>query len=295
MMRQYEITYATLNSEYYTKQITALVIEPDVVNADTGLMLFSHGWSGNRFQHQDKMQFTADAFNLVCMSVEFRQSGYDYDPVRGLGSMAPYDVSFFQLFDVLNGLRCLLALKPALNRRRLFHYGGSQGGHLALLSAIYAPHTFAFVYAASPMTHLPEDMLAETGRSFAPYELAARDAALHAENICCPVYLEHGTSDTVVDCDAHTRALESKLRSLGKPVHADYYKGGGHGLEPIITRLETFKRVAPDAMRTLVTHEPDDFVRGSIIELACADRILRVDWSQPATSMNLFSWIPCSQ
>ncbi len=291
-MRQYEVTYASLNSEYYTKRITALVMEPDVLDAETGVMLFSHGWSGNRFQHQDKMQYAVEAFNLVCLCVEFRQSGYDFDPVLGLGSMAPYDLSFFQLFDVLNGLRHILDIKPSINRQRVFHYGGSQGGHLALLSAIYAPHTFAFVYAASPMTHVPVDMMPETGRSFAPYELAARDVSLHAECIQCPVFLEHGTADAVVNCEAHSRALESRLQALGKPVHAHYYEGGGHALEPVITRLETFKKVAPNPLRMLRLHEPDDFARGSVIELNCVDRILRIDWSEPLTSMHLISWEP---
>jgi predicted esterase len=253
-------------------------------------MLFSHGWSGNRFQHQDKMEFAVDTFNLVCLCVEFRQSGFDYDPVKGLGSMAPYDLSFFQLIDVLNGLRQILALKPMVNRQRLFHYGGSQGGHLALLSAIYAPNTFAFVYAASPMTHVAQDMIAETGRSFAAYELAARDVFEHADAIRCPVFIEHGTADDVVRCDEHTRALEMKLKALGKSVHVDYYEGGGHALEPITTRLETFKKVAPEPLRTLHLVEPDDFARGSVIELLCADRTLRIDWSKPLTSTGLISW-----
>ena len=250
-MRQYEITYFSFNSEYYTKRLTALVIEPDMLGPETGVMLFSHGWGGNRFQHQDKMEYAADTFNLVCLSVEFRQSGFEFDPVKGLGSMVPYDLSFYQLIDVLNGFRQILALKPMVNRQRLFHYGGSQGGHLALLSAIYAPNTFAFVYAASPNTHLGQDMIIETGRSFTASELAVRDVYLHAERIKCPVFIEHGTADDVVPCDEHTRALETKLKALGKPVHVDYYEGGGHALEPITTRLETFKKVAPEPLHTL--------------------------------------------
>lgn len=289
-MRKYDVTYDSVNSEYYSKRITALVIEPDIRDAETGVMLFTHGWSGNRFQHQDKMEYAVDAFNLVCVSVEFRQSGYDYDPLRGLGSMAPYDLSFYQLFDVLNGLRFILAINPAVNRQRLYHYGGSQGGHIALLSAVYAPNTFAFVYAASPMTHVPESMMAETGRFFSSYELDARNVFVHAERIQCPVFMEHGTADTIVECDAHTRALETRLKALGKTVHVDYYPGGGHGLEPVATRLATFQKVAPEPLRTLRLDAPDDFARGSVIKMPCAGRTLRIDWSQPLTSPSLFSW-----
>jgi len=178
-----------------------------------------------------------------------------------------------------------------VNRQRLFHYGGSQGGHLALLSAIYAPNTFAFVYAASPLTHLVQDMIIESGRSFTAAELSARDVYQHAERIQCPVFIEHGTADDVVSCDEHTRALEFKLKALGKPVYADYYEGGGHGLEPIITRLETYKKVAPKPLRTLRLSAPDDFARGSVIDLPCADRILRIDWSKQLTSFDLITWL----
>ena len=45
-MRQYEITYFSYNSEYYAKRLTALVIEPDTLGPETGVMLFSHGWGG---------------------------------------------------------------------------------------------------------------------------------------------------------------------------------------------------------------------------------------------------------
>ena len=155
-----------MNSENYVKPIAVAVIEPDNVDTETGMMLFSHGWGGNRFQHQDKMEYTADRFNLICLSAEYRQSGYDFNPVTGKGSYVPYDASFHQVFDTLNALRHMLDLRPKTNRRRLFHYGGSQGGHIALLSAIYAPQTFAFIYASCPVTHLGREQQEWAGRTF---------------------------------------------------------------------------------------------------------------------------------
>ncbi|MDD3928019.1 MAG: hypothetical protein PHT33_15355 [bacterium] len=119
-MKRYEISFASVNSESYPKTITVLTVEPDCLNSDTGVMLFTHGWGGNRFQHLDKMEYTADKFNLVCISAEYRQSGYDFDAISGLGSYRPYDASFYQVFDVLNSLRELLLLKPGINRKRIF-------------------------------------------------------------------------------------------------------------------------------------------------------------------------------
>ncbi|MCK4981788.1 MAG: acetylxylan esterase, partial [Victivallaceae bacterium] len=156
-MKKYEIVFQSVNSETYSKPLTALVLEPDLVNNETGAMLFTHGWGGNRFQHLDKMEYALDKYNLICVSVEYRQSGFDFDPVKGQGSYRPYDGSFYQVFDVLNGFRTVLELNNNINRKRLYHYGGSQGGHISLLSSIFAPDTFVFTYASSPIVHLTSE------------------------------------------------------------------------------------------------------------------------------------------
>ena len=131
-MKRYEIAYRTTNGVKETRPITALVIEPDTIGPDTGVLLVTHGWGPNRFQHEDKMRVAAEEYDLVCLAVEYRQSGYACDPVGGYGWDCPYDASFYQVLDVLNGLRFLLETRPQLNRSRLIHYGGSQGGHIAL-------------------------------------------------------------------------------------------------------------------------------------------------------------------
>ena len=74
-MKRYEFTFHSVNADPYPKPITVLVVAPDVMDENTGVMLFCHGWGGNRFQHQDKMEFTADTFNIVCIAPEYRQSG----------------------------------------------------------------------------------------------------------------------------------------------------------------------------------------------------------------------------
>ena len=289
-MHRYDITFPSVNSKDYAKSVTALVVEPPRVGEGTGVLLVSHGWGGNRRDYLPTMEYAASELGLICLSVEFRGSGFDFDPVTGRGSVVPYDVSFYQLFDVLGGLRAVLELHPNVDRRRIFHYGGSQGGHLALLSAVFAPRTFALVYATSPLVRLDPLRASWAGRTFAPWELAARDVIDHAAEIRCPVILEHGTADVLLPWDTQTRALEERLRSLGHPVDATYVEGGGHGLEPITTRFDCFKERMPARVASLRSVAEDDFRQGSTVRVACAGRTLRVDWSRSQESVELFSW-----
>jgi predicted esterase len=288
-MSHYEITYPSVNSEFFTKPITALVTEPGRVDENTGALILSHGWGGNRLDMKEMMNFAGEEFNLVCLSVEYRQSGFDFDPVKGIGAYVPYDASFFQVFDVLNGLRKVLDLHPGLNRKRLFHYGGSQGGHIALLSAIFAPHTFAFVHSACPVTHMDPNIQKWAGREFAPYELAVRNVIEHAEFIQCPLSLTHGTADSTIP-DTHTRQLEARLVALEKKFTVYYYEGGEHNLEPVTTRFESFKAIAPAPLKTLTLSGRDDFAAGTIVEIPCKEKTLHIDWSKPAASPELFHW-----
>jgi pimeloyl-ACP methyl ester carboxylesterase len=288
-MRQYEIGFATFNAKDCSKALTALVIEPDNFGPNTGALLCSHGWGNNRFWDAEKMKWAADRHDLLCVSVEFRQSGFDASPL-GYGWDCPYDFGYFQLFDVLNGLREVLSLRPGINRKRLFHYGGSQGGHLALMSAIVAPRTFAAVYASCPGVCLEPTFEEWAGREFMPHERSMRNAIEHADRIECPVFLDHGTADAEVSHLRHTQPMEARLRELGKPVTAVYYEGGDHQLRPVSSRLAAFQAMAPRFLQDRVRPGPTDWDAGLKVELPCAGRMLAVDWSQPATSSTLFQW-----
>lgn len=289
-MQKYELTFESLNTESYAKPITVLVMQPDKMDENTGAMVFTHGWGGNRFQHVDKMQWTVDRFNLVCLSVEYRQSGYDFNPVTGLGAYRPYDASFLQTFDVLNALRTVLEKYPSLNRRRIFHYGGSQGGHICLLSSIFAPDTFAFVYASCPLVQVTDKKADWAGREFAPYELSVRNVLEHSHLIKCPVFLEYGDADETVSCEEHSRRLIKELRCRKHPLRIKIYKGGGHSLEPTITKIEAYKRMAPKPIKTLRSDRPDDFVAGSIIKISCGEKTLEIDWSRRPADVNMAVW-----
>ena len=290
-MRRYETIFPSVNTRAYAKPITALVMEPDPPPRRPGAMLVTHGWGGNRFQYEQQMAWAAERLGLVCVAPEFRQSGLDHDAARGCGWDVPYDLSFYQVFDVLGALRHVLTLRPGIDRRRLFHYGGSQGGHIALLGAAFAPRTFAMVYAASPVTHVWDGGAALTGRTFRPWEVSVRNAIAHADAIRCPVLLEHGTADEIVDCDAHARPLVRRLRQLGRDVRVRYYRGGGHSLAPVATRFDTFRRRAPRAVRSCRLAGQDDWAAGRTVRIPCGERTLVIDWSQPNESLDLFRWV----
>ena len=289
-MKKYEIVYENINNETYLKPISIFVIEPEKMNSETGIMLFTHGWGGNRFQHQDRMEYAVKNFNVVALSVEYRQSGYDFNPVAGLGSYRPYDASFLQVFDVLNGLRFFLQIREKINRKRIFHYGASQGGHICLLSSIFAPDTFAFIYASSPIVRLTPIYTEWAGRYFADYEISIRDVIAHCNMIKSPVFLEHGTADQIVPHNQHTEILVKKLKEFGKKVFVKYYENGGHGLEPITTRLEAFKSMITNPAKELKNDKEDDFKKGTTVKIPCGSKTLIIDWSKEITNNNLFRW-----
>jgi fermentation-respiration switch protein FrsA (DUF1100 family) len=226
------------------------------------------------------MEWTADRFNLVCLAVEYRQSGYDFNPVTGFGACCPYDASFLQTFDVLNALRVVLDQYPHLNRRRLVHYGSSQGGHISLLSAIFAPDTFAFIYPSCPVVHLTPVIVSWAGRAFARHELSVRNVLEHSQQIKCPIVIEYGTADTDVPPSQHAEPLINQLHGRNHPVEVAVYEGGGHSLEPTITKLAAFQQMASKPMETLSSNKPDDFTAGSIINILCGNKTLEINWSR---------------
>lgn len=289
-MRKYEFTFNSVNSIIYPKPVTVLVMEPDNIDKNTGAMLFTHGWSGNRFQHQDKMEYTVDKYNLVCISTEFRQSGFDFNPVTGHGSYLPYDASFYQVFDVLNAFREVIKFYPNIERKRFYNYGGSQGGHIALLSSIYVPNTFAFVYASCPLTHLDEKTYIAAGRTFSEDELSIRNIFDHVDLIKTPIYVEYGTADTSVNCKDHSQILEKHLNNSKKKSSFKIYTGGEHNLMPTISKLDAFKENLPKLMTNMLRDCEDDFSKNSKIEIETPNNKLTIDWSQPAHSIDLFNW-----
>ena len=292
-MKKFELSFDSIGcTETYTKEITILVVAPDKFDDKTGAMLFCHGWGGNRFQHQEFMKAVADKFNLLCLSPEYRMSGFDYSPRNGHGWFKPYDLSFYQTFDALLALRFILQLHTNLNHKRIFVYGGSQGGHIALLSAIYAPNTFAAVYSSSAMVCVPnQPNLAEaTGRFFTDAECKVRSVPYLIGRLNTPLFMEHGTGDETVDHTLNTAVVEALMKERGKPCEVVYYEGAHHDLSPVITKMDAFMQTAPKFLSSYENQRIDDFTAASQITIPCGDKTLSIDWARDVRDSKLLSW-----
>ena len=289
-MRAFDFSFMSTNTINYAKRITAYVVEPSRIVADTGLLHCAHGWGGNRFQYTELMQDFADRYNLLCLATEFRQSGYDFDSVTGRGADMPYDASHYQVIDCLNAIRETLHLFPGLDRQRMMAFGGSQGGHITMLMALFAPHTFACAISGSGIARMDGTYSQWAGHTFSADELACRNVIRMASQMRCPVALMHGTADAIVP-DHHTRELEAALRAAGKvDVRAKYYAGAGHGLEPVTDRKTATIEIADDLLKEARRTAIDDFTAGTKIIIPCVSQKLVFDWSKDVAAPDLMRW-----
>ena len=292
-MKQFEFQFDSIGCMDNTvKRITVLALAPDKLDGNTGAMLFCHGWGPNRFQLLEQMQATVDKYNLFCIAPEYRMSGYDYDPVGGSGWYRPYDFSFYQTFDSLLALRFTLGLHPELNRRRIFAYGGSQGGHMVLLCGVYAPSTFAAIYSSSALTCVSEDNwhVVSYGRDFSDSEKKVRSIPYLIDRFDTPLFMEHGTADDNVNHALHTAVVERMMKERGKPCEVVYYEGGGHALTPAITKIDAYNAMAQKFLGTYENSRTDDFAAGSRICIPCGERTLKIDWSRDVRDPELMVW-----
>ncbi|MDA0746420.1 MAG: DUF2920 family protein [bacterium] len=288
-MREYEIMFNSRNSANYAKPISAFLIEPERLDAQTGLMHFAHGWGGNRYQYREMQREFSDRYNLVCVATEYRQSGYDFDAVTGKGAYLPYDASHFQVIDCLNAVRHVLRLYPGINRERVIDFGGSQGGHVAMLMSIFSPCTFALVIGACGISHLDEKWVQASGREFGADELAIRNVVRMADRVQCQVVLMHGTADETVP-DRHTRMLEQALLDAGKTVTSKYYEGGDHALGPVTNRRDSVVEMADGLIDSARNTNVDDFTAGREVRIPCETKSFVIDWSKAPDDVALTRW-----
>lgn len=80
---------------------------------------------------------------------------------RNAGFFPPYDFGKYQVIDVLRATGYMLQRYPQLDRRRIYLYGVSGGGHVALQTLLASRHLWAEVHAMNPITRISvrEDVL----------------------------------------------------------------------------------------------------------------------------------------
>lgn len=248
------------------RDIIARVVWPRRVRGTTGLMLVVHGYGGNRFQYAEMMDDLSERFGVVCVSPEYRDSGRDSGQGER-GVRKPYDSSHKQVVDSLNSFRRAAVEFPHIDVSRRFVWGGSQGGHIALLATAFAPGTFALTMDLCGKVHpFARDM---TGDELGEPEKLIRSAHLLAPRIRNKVFICHGTADEVVPVE-ESRLMEKALGEAGVEHEAVYVEGGDHFLRPVTTRAEqTVLHCGRDLMTRRVDG-PTDFERESRHVFPCA-------------------------
>ncbi|KYH41426.1 MAG: hypothetical protein AYL32_005360 [Candidatus Bathyarchaeota archaeon B26-2] len=273
MEREYEVSVVSQGG----KRIDVLVVNPEKINENTGFMLVLHGWGGNRYQYREMILDFSNRYNVVCISPEYRDSGFDASPT-GSGIRQPYDFSHLQVVDALTAFQSVRSRYKCAEWRRSFIWGGSQGGHIALLATEFAPNTFALTVDACGIVYPTDGFWEKAGWRGEGAEFEIRDARRFVDKIRNKVIIFHGGRDKVVDIE-QSYTLEAVLRESGKEVEAHYYPEGDHFLTPTTTRMEaTIKHATEDLLTRRVEGE-DDFSRKDSTILPCTEHTYIMDFS----------------
>ncbi|RJS85499.1 alpha/beta fold hydrolase [Candidatus Bathyarchaeota archaeon] len=274
MSKEREITVVSQGQ----KRIDVLFVVPEVINDETGFMLVLHGWGGNRYQYRDMMLDFSDRYNVICISPEYRDSGFDASPT-GHGIRQPYDFSHLQVIDALTSFQTVRKLYENLDWGRSFVWGGSQGGHIALLASEFAPSTFALTIDACGIVYPTESFWNKAGWRGRGPEFEIRDARRFIDNIQNKVIIFHGGKDESVSIE-QSYELEKLLKQKGKDVEAHYYPNGDHFLRPETTRMDaTIQHASKDILSRRRTGV-DDFSKMGQTLLECSGRRYVVDFSR---------------
>ena len=264
--------------------IQALVVEPDAPRGSTGVMLVVHGRGNNRYQYRRMMHEFAERYDLYCLSPEYRHSGFAASET-GKGTVEPYDASHLQVVDCLQAYVELLERVRLGESRRSYLWGGSQGGHIALLASAWLAHTFAVTVDCCGLVRPepPAEKMAQRG--WDRDDIEVRDATRFAHLIRSRVYIVHGDADEVVPIE-HSQLMERALRAAGKVVTARYYPGGDHFLRPVATRAQATIDLADEDLRHRLLEGANDFERGTVQQLATTHRLYEVRCGLSAVTLS---------
>ncbi len=279
MAREWEFQFKSQGDEV----IDALAVEPEVPRGTTGVMLVIHGHGNSRYQYRDMMHDLAERYDVYCVSPEYRHSGFAANET-GKGIIEPYDHSHLQGVDSLQAYIELLGRVQVGNPRRSYVWGGSQGGHIALLASAWVPNTFAVTVDCCGLVRSRPSTEKMAKRGWDTDDVEIRDASRFAPLIKSKVYIVHGDADETVPIE-QSQLMEEALRKAGKEVATRYYPGGDHFLRPVTTRLQATIDLADDDLRRSELSGPNDFERGTHQELRTTNRLYVVHCATSAITM----------
>ena len=137
------------------------------INSNTGFMLVSHNWGGTWKYTQPWCDLLSDRFNLICLSVNYLQSG------EAKHDKVPYDHGLLQAMDCLRALYVvqqeLDSKNIKFNRQRFYAAGASGGGNVSLMVNKLAPSTFGCIVDLCGMPGLTNDIAFGVGKLNAGY------------------------------------------------------------------------------------------------------------------------------
>ena len=144
--------------------------------------------------------------------------------------------------DITEGVQWLIR-SGIVDARRIAIYGGSYGGYAALAGICFTPHLyccaidyvgvsnlFTFLQTIPPYWRPMLEMMHEqVGDPEGDHEqLAATSPALHADRICCPLFIAQGANDPRVN-KAESDQMVEALRARGIAVEYMVKDNEGHG------------------------------------------------------------------
>ena len=203
------------------------------INANTGLMLVSHNWGGTWKYTAPWCDILSDRFNLICMSVNYLQSGeVKHDKV-------PYDHGVLQAMDCLRTLYEVMnnldKAQIKFNRRRIYAAGASGGGNVSLMVNKLAPNTFGCIVDLCGMPGLTNDIAFGVGALNAGYSKDPKSPKYRCR-ICGPWRRA---------CASGRRHRGSKDHLLRRIRRAGSVRGRGWNRKPICARHRRFARRLP--------------------------------------------------
>ncbi|MFH1009550.1 MAG: prolyl oligopeptidase family serine peptidase [Candidatus Latescibacterota bacterium] len=303
--------------------IEILVTEPvSGVTEETGAMLLVHGWGGSGLDYARDAHVYANLFDLVVVRVGFREAG-TASRCGEVGSWdVPYDASKLQTVDCLRALGYVLSEYP-VNKKRVYGWGGSQGGHIIMLASLWAPNTFAGVVSCCGLSKLTTRSEVESGEygsdmvqrnkemgicgfvelvlgpnvAFSDAELDLRNVQKLARLVPDEVayHLIHGTRDDAADM-RHTTVLYTEMVRAGRRPHLHLIEEGEHSLAGAAqdedTRLKATLKYASMVLDRKRPSDCTDFDARMQVEIPVSGGTYVVDYASGAKTSPTLCFAP---